>query len=61
MFNLNVFLYCVCMYDEYLYRICSYAFVHATRKAFSNVKSLLDDSWTPSNHSMYHGLYPPEV
>lgn len=55
----NTYTYYHC--TVFILTFSSYAFLHATRKTFSNVKSLLDDSWTPSNHSIYDGLYPPEV
>ena len=29
----------------------SYAFFHATRKTFSNVKSTISDEWSPSYHN----------
>ena len=54
-------MYISAVYNEHALISFSYALFHATRKTFSNIKSLLDDSWTPSNHSQYDGLYPPEV
>ncbi|XP_048739694.2 sugar phosphate exchanger 3-like isoform X2 [Ostrea edulis] len=35
----------------FLLTFLSYAFFHATRKTFSNVKSTISDEWTPSYHN----------